>query len=45
MQEFLISIACFLAGAVAGGSCLLIFSCLKIAKDADKKLGADEMDG
>lgn len=45
MQEFLIRIACFFAVSVAGGSCLLLWACPKIAKDADKKLGADEMDG
>lgn len=34
-MELLIRIACFFAGAVAGGSCLLLWACMKIAKDTE----------
>lgn len=43
MHEFLIRLACFLAGAGVGILGLTFWACLKIAKEEDRKIGADEM--
>ncbi len=41
MYEFLIRLACFLAGAAAGAFGLLLWVCMKIRGDADMEVSDD----